>query len=217
MRCGSNIFTNAQGENVVGENININADIIAAFENSDISGNSLNFRGGNIRIETQGIFGIQFRLQGTNESDITATGADDIENSNGNVEIITPNIDINSGLVNLPSIPVETEVAQGCTAGSSIAQSRFEIIGRGGLPILPNESLSADAVQVDLVTIKPKINESVNTNVSTKPNTSTPKKVVEATGWVRNNKGEIFLVADGANGALRYAITHPTCFELSNK
>ncbi|MDJ0734861.1 MAG: S-layer family protein [Nostocaceae cyanobacterium] len=198
MRRGSNIFTNARGENVVGGNININADIIAALENSDISANSVNFRGGNVRIKTQGIFGIQFRPQPTEFSDITATGASD--NLSGNVEIINPDIDPSSGLVNLPSISVETEVAQGCTTGSSIAQSRFEIIGRGGLPHLPTDALSADAVQVDLVSIKPEINKLANTNVSKKPQTSTPKKIVEATGWVRNNKGEIFLVADTSNG-----------------
>ncbi|MEM1391708.1 MAG: hypothetical protein AAGG00_00150, partial [Cyanobacteria bacterium P01_H01_bin.150] len=200
MRGESKIVTNAEGDNVNGGNININTDILAALENSDISANSLNFLGGNIRIEAQGIFGTQFRLKETGESDITATGADDIDNSSGNVEIFTPNIDLNTGLITLATIPVETEVAQSCTAGGSIAQSRFEIIGRGGLPILPNDALSADAVQVDLVSIKPENNKPAPTNVSTKKKTSTPKKIVEATGWVRNKKGEIFFVADAANG-----------------
>lgn len=201
MRRDSRIETNAKGENVQGGNININVDVIAALENSDISANSKNFRGGNVLINTQGIFGTEFRLDRTDESDITATGAnDDIENSNGNVEIITSNIDLNSGLITLATIPVETKIAQGCNAGSSIAQSQFEIIGRGGLPHLPTDALSADAVQVDLVTIKSEINQPVNTNVSTKPKISTPKKIVEATGWIRNKKGEIFFVVDAANG-----------------
>jgi len=94
---------------------------------------------------------------------------------------------------------VETEVAEACAAGSSIAQSRFEIIGRGGLPTLPTDALSPDAVQVDLVSIKPEVNKPAGTNVSTKPQNSTPRKIVEATGWVRNDKGEIFFVADAAN------------------
>ena len=200
MRRGSRIETNAKGDKVRGGNININADIIAAFENSDISANSELFRGGDVTINTQGIFGTQFRQESTDEtSDITATGNPRIENSNGTVEIINPDIDLNSGLVNLPSIPVETEVAQTCAAGNSIAQSQFEIIGRGGLPHLPTDALSADAVQVDLVTIKPEKNKPTATNVSTKTNNSTPKKIVEATGWIRNKKGEIFLVADAAN------------------
>ena len=200
MRHGSNIFTNAEDDNVKGGNININTDILAALENSDISANSLNFLGGKVVIEAQGIFGTQFRPEETDKSDITATGADEIEENAGTVEIITPNIDLNSGLITLATIPVETKVAQACAAGSSIAQSRFEIIGRGGLPTLPTDALSADAVQVDLVSIKPEINQSTATNVSIKKKTSTPKKLVEATGWIRNKKGEIFLFADSSNG-----------------
>ncbi|MBR8840699.1 MAG: S-layer family protein [Stigonema ocellatum SAG 48.90 = DSM 106950] len=74
MRRGSNIRTNATGENVIGGNININSDIIAAIENSDISANSANYRGGKVKITTQGIFGTQFRDAPTSKSDITATG-----------------------------------------------------------------------------------------------------------------------------------------------
>ena len=190
---------NEAEEIVQGGNIKINTDILAGFEDSDINADSEDFRGGNIEIKTQGIFGFQIRPDGTGESDITASGKDEIEETAGNIEIITPNLDLNSGLVDLPSIPVETEVAQACATGSSIAQSKFEIIGRGGLPHLPNHALSADAVEVDLVSIKPEINKPVNTNVSTNPKISTPKKIVEATGWIRNNKGEIFFVADAAN------------------
>ena len=200
MRDESKIVTNAQGDNVIGGNIEMSTDILAALENSDISANSLNFRGGNVKIEAQGIFGTQFRPQLTPKSDITATGADDIDNSSGIVEIITPNIDLNSGLITLATIPVETEVAQTCATGSSIAQSRFEIIGRGGLPHLPTDALSADAVEVDLVSIKPEVNKPAVTNISTKPQTSTPKKIVEANGWIRNQKGEILFVADASNG-----------------
>lgn len=72
MRRGSNIRTNATGENVIGGNININSDIIAALENSDISADSANFRGGNVRINAQAIFGTQFRdVASDRTSDIT--------------------------------------------------------------------------------------------------------------------------------------------------
>ncbi|NMG07455.1 hypothetical protein [Brasilonema sp. UFV-L1] len=48
MTGNSNIRTDATGANVIGGNININADILAGFENSDITANSANFRGGNV-------------------------------------------------------------------------------------------------------------------------------------------------------------------------
>ncbi len=71
---GSNITTNACGENVIGGNINIDADVLAA-ENSDISANSTDSRGGRVQIKTQGIFGAQIGIASPNSSDITARGA----------------------------------------------------------------------------------------------------------------------------------------------
>ncbi len=202
LRRGSNIFTNAQGENVVGGNININSGVIAAIpnENSDISANSQDSRGGNIRIQSQGIYGTQFRDELTPKSDITATGAN--PDLSGFVEIITPDINPNSGLVNLPTISVETEVAQVCAAGSPVAQSKFEITELSGLPTLPSEALTTDAVLVDLVTLKPEVNQNPSARVSIKPSENKPRKIVEATGFMKNQKGEVFLVADanGTNG-----------------
>ena len=202
LRRGSRIRTDAEGENVVGGNININSDVIAAVpnENSDISANSQDSRGGNIKIQSQGIYGTQFRDELTPKSDITATGAS--PDLSGFVEIITPDINPNSGLVNLPTIPVETEVAQVCAAGSAIAQSKFKITELSGLPTLPNEALTTDAVLVDLVTLKPEVNQNPIA-ISTKPTASKPKKIIEATGFVKNKKGEIFLVADASNGTNR--------------
>ncbi|MCT7970223.1 hypothetical protein NG799_28305 [Laspinema sp. D1] len=57
---GSRI-TNAQGENVIDGNINIDAQVLRALENSDISANSQDFRGGQVNINAQGIFGTEFR------------------------------------------------------------------------------------------------------------------------------------------------------------
>jgi large exoprotein involved in heme utilization and adhesion len=75
MRRGSAITTNATGASA-GGNIIINTDTLAALENSDITANALNNRGGNVSINAQGIFGTEFRPQLTPNSDITATGAE---------------------------------------------------------------------------------------------------------------------------------------------
>jgi large exoprotein involved in heme utilization and adhesion len=60
LRRGSNISTNATGKNVIGGNINLDTDILAAFENSDIAANSRDYRGGNVQIKTQGLIGTRF-------------------------------------------------------------------------------------------------------------------------------------------------------------
>ncbi len=193
MSRNSNIRTNATGENVIGGNINIDTDFLVAFENSDISANSTDFRGGRVKINASGIFGTQFRDARTPESDITARGAS--PELSGTVEINTPDVDPSRGLVNLPTVPLDTEVSQVCQPRTAENQSSFTITGRGGLPPNPRtEPLTPDAVQVDWVTLKPRSENRVNTDVS-KLTTPTPAPIVEAQGWVRNAKGEVVLTA----------------------
>ncbi len=191
----SNIRTNARGENVIGGNINIDTDFLIGFENSDISANSANFLGGNVRINAQGIFGIQFRdVASDKTNDITATGAS--SELSGNVEINTPDVDPNSGLVNLPTIPVDTQVAQTCQAGGNLAKSSFTITGRGGLPPNPGEALNTDAVQVDLITLNPNNDHPDRSSVPSKITTPAPEPIIEATGLALNEKGEVVLTAN---------------------
>ncbi|MCC5620444.1 filamentous hemagglutinin N-terminal domain-containing protein [Nostoc sp. CHAB 5715] len=196
MSRNSNIITNATGKDVIGGNINIDTDFLIAFGNSDISANSDNFRGGRVQINASGIFGTQFRDVASNStSDITATGAS--PELNGTVELNTPGIDPNSGLVELPTIPVDTQVAQGCYS-PGYAQNRFVITGRGGLPANPKDILTPDATQIDWVSFKPSNNNRSLPPVTNKPTTSTPKRIVEATGAVLNAKGQIVLSANSS-------------------
>ncbi len=196
MRGGSNIRTNATGENVIGGNININTDFLVAVENSDISANSANFRGGNVRINAQGIFGTQFRdVASDKTSDITATGAS--RELNGIVELNTPDFDPNSGFFNLPAVPVDTELAQGCTAGGNQARSQFTVTGRGGLPLNPREAFNNnDTVRVDWVTLNPTSNNRSTPTVTNKSTAIASPPIVEATGWMLNQKGEVVLTAN---------------------
>ncbi len=207
MSRNSNIRTNAIGENVTGGNINIDTDFLIGFENSDISANSANFRGGNVLINAQGIFGIQFRdVASDNTSDITATGAS--SDLSGSVELITPEIDPNSGLVELPTISVDTEVAQGCYS-PDYAQSKFAIAGRGGLPANPKDILTPDATQIDWVSLKPSNNNRSLPPVTTKATTSTPKRIVEATDAVLNAKGQIVLTANSSTATSHTSRQNP--------
>jgi filamentous hemagglutinin family protein len=175
-----------------GGNININSGFIVAVpsENSDILANAFEGNGGNIQITSQGIFGIQPRSNATSLSDITASSQFGVD---GVIEINTPDVDPNSGLVNLPTIPVDTQVAQTCTAGSAVAKSSFTITGRGGLPPNPGEALNADAVQVDLVGSNSEVGKPTTPAVSTNPINPTPTRIVEATGWVIAANGDVIL------------------------
>ncbi|MBV6625890.1 MAG: filamentous hemagglutinin N-terminal domain-containing protein [Rivularia sp. (in: Bacteria)] len=188
----SNITTNARGENVVGGNININTDFLIANENSDISANSENFQGGNIRIDAQGIFGTQSRPQLTPQSDIAATGAS--QELSGTVEIITPQSDPKNGLVELPTAPVETEVANACSS-PGYARSSFTITGKGSLPPSPLKPLPGRLNQTKLATLEGEIEPQATRRRQVKKEQPQIKQIVEAKGWVRTPDGRIILVA----------------------
>ncbi|MBW4570928.1 MAG: S-layer family protein [Tolypothrix carrinoi HA7290-LM1] len=197
MRRGSEISTTAgtaqQGGD--GGNITINTPsgfiVAAPSENSDITANAFTGKGGRVQINAFGIYGTQFReKQNPQTSDITASSEFGV---NGTVELNTPEIDPNSGLINLPSVPVDTKLAQGCNS-PNYAKSSFIITGRGGLPPNPKDILTPDAVQVDWVTLNPNTDNRKSPSVST-PTNPTPEPIVEATGWVFNAKGEVVFTA----------------------
>ncbi|MEH2210686.1 S-layer family protein [Nostoc sp.] len=199
---GSNITTNATGENVIGGDINIKTNIIAAFENSNITANSDDFRGGNIRINTKGIFGIQFRdIASPNTNDITAKGA--TRQLSGNVQITTPDIDPTRGLGELPInlVDASRQISNACTPGTRQFQNTFVATGRGGLPMSPTEPLQDSSTVSAWVRLRPKSENLANTTpvpkstaVSTTPIAATIP-IVEASGWVSDRKGNIELVA----------------------
>ncbi|MBD2729732.1 S-layer family protein [Nostoc sp. FACHB-892] len=195
----SNIVTNARGENVIGGDINIDTDFLIAFENSDIRADSANFFGGRVRINASGIFGTQLRdVVFDSTSDITATGAS--PELNGTVELNTPDVDPNNGLVNLPTIPVDTQVAQGCYS-PDYAQNRFVIVGRGGLPMSPTEPLQDTSTLSAWVRLRPKpansktIISPQSAAASNSNKVAAATTIVEASSWVVNRNGNIELVA----------------------
>ncbi len=213
LREGSFITTNAIGEEITGGNIRIDSDIIAALENSDISANSENFRGGTVTINTQGIFGTEFRQQQTSFSDITATGAN--SELSGEVTINTPEVDPSSGLIELPDNVVDITglVDQQCSRQAR--RSSFVVIGRGGIPEGPDDPLSPEGYLVDLVTINTaerREGENVRSDAQHLPRTQLPTEIVEATGWYTNEKGEVVLTASTPSIILyRSWQTQPLC------
>lgn len=185
MRNRSEISAEALGT-ANGGNIEIDTNNLVALENSDITANAFEGQGGEVRINTQG----DFRSP---DSDITASSELGID---GVVELKTPDVDPSSGLVSLPVVPVETEVVQACTPGSSGTESEFVVTGRGGLPSNPSQVLSSDAIEVDWVTLTPRaVDHRPSPEVSVSPTAPESASVVEAQRWVINRDGEVVLTA----------------------
>lgn len=198
LRNGSLISTTAGGD-ATGGDIDINAQLVAAFpfENSDITANALNGPGGNITVTTQGVFGLEVRDALTNSSDITAFSQTNPQ-LNGIVEIITPEVDPSENLSEQPeTVEKPTEIARGCKAPTS--SSSFVSKGRGGLPQHPAAALSGEAIWQDLrapadQTIEQLSSQAISQSTS-KVLISSPSEKVEAKAWQRLPNGKVKLVA----------------------
>jgi filamentous hemagglutinin family protein len=201
LRRGSFISTTAGTAQQPGDGGNItintpNGFIVAVrSEDSDISANAYTGIGGRVDIKAFGIYGIQPRQSLTSLSDITASSEFGVD---GTVELNTPDIDPNRGLVELPTnfFDVSQRIDTSCNPGSRQTASSFLVTGRGGIPASPLDMLTPDAVQVDWVTLNPSSDNRKSSSVTSKPTTATPEHIVEATGWLINSKGEVVLTAN---------------------
>lgn len=190
----SKIFTKAQGQNVIGGNINIDTNFLFAIENSDISTDSVDFRGGIVRINAFGIFGTQYRTAPNDRtSDITAAGAS--PQLSGIVELNIPEIEPSSDFDNLPSVPIATEIELACTPSADRHKSEFVISGRGGLPDYPHQLLGGDAIDVNLVTLDSQTEDRAVSKTTKNSTILLPTPTVEATEWKIDSHGKVVLTA----------------------
>ena len=119
-----------------GGNITIDAPFIVAVpnEDSDITANAFIGTGGNINIETQGIFGIvpaAFPIP--EKSEITASSELGLQ---GEIDITQPDIDPSQGLIELPQqvVDASNQISQLCPRGELAFRrplNQFIITGRG--------------------------------------------------------------------------------------
>jgi filamentous hemagglutinin family protein len=222
LRDRSTISTTAGNDRAGGDggNISIGANFIVAVpaENSDITANAFEGRGGNIAITTEGIYGIEFREQLTPFSDITATSTFGI---NGEVVITTPGIDPSRGLAELPTDVTDAsqQIARACSTSETAANDlgEFVITGRGGLPPNPANLLSDETVLSQFVTPnrdgeRAESREEVNSAFNTL--STSESSVVEAQGWITDARGQVTLIAEAFNAASNLlSITAGRCGE----
>lgn len=216
LRNGSNITTNATGENIPGGNIDIDTRFLVAVldEDSNVSANSRDFRGGNVGINAFSIFGIQPSLVSTPLSDITATGATSA--LPGTIEVITAGIDPTPGLVTLPTDVVDPGlIAQGCPANEG---NSFVVTGRGGLPPNPEQQLDDDAEWQDRrrLTVAQQLDGQREAQSPTSIPQSAPS-ILEASGWQMAPTGDVILVAATFNPAIHNSLHRSTACKEDSK
>ncbi|BAZ20587.1 filamentous hemagglutinin outer membrane protein [Kalymmatonema gypsitolerans NIES-4073] len=233
LRNNSQISTNAGTAQLGGNggNITINTPLLVAVpgENSDITANAFSGRGGQIEINTSGLFGIEPRFELTEDNDITAFSQSGIS---GEIAINRPDVEQRLESVELPTVLadisniIDTSCAAVASTDSDTEKNKFTITGRGGLPPSPYEPLSTDVVWLDtrLSTIAQRAvaesyafgtaspnGHATRTPIasqqqrSEKPAAKPPSKVdaikiVPATGWVFDGKGKVTLISHTSGG-----------------
>ncbi|MEH1868410.1 MAG: hypothetical protein V7K69_25900 [Nostoc sp.] len=137
LRRNSNISTTAGLAKLGGDggNININAKFIVAIpkENSNISADTFEGRGGNVEINSQGIFGIEAQTKPTEKSDITASSELGVS---GVININAPDTSsIQNSFTELsPVIDTNALIANSCISrGTKRQENSFTITGSGAL------------------------------------------------------------------------------------
>lgn len=195
LRNNGQISTRAGTENSGGGDggdININSGFIVAIarENSDITANAFEGRGGSINITSNGIYGLQVADSPTfKTSDISASSKLGI---NGAVSLNTIKIDPVRGLIELP-LTLNDPSNRFVAACPSNDEANFVITGRGGVPEDPRQLLQGEVILQDM-----RIVESAQKLANAKlfPSIKNQPQLVETTGWVLDNQGHIELVAN---------------------
>ncbi|MBD2395170.1 CHAT domain-containing protein [Cyanobacterium aponinum FACHB-4101] len=183
-----------------GGNIFIDSPFIIAPPNgdSDITANAFEGQGGNIIVNSQGIFGIEFRENQTPKSDITASSQ---FGRSGNVEISTPNVNPSQGLVELVKNPVNPADLVEVNACSKGQESEFIITGRGGLPPNPASILNGDLLLPDFGI--------ANNSLAQQTKVTSVASKTPAQGWRMVRENEMVLTANtSSNNLIEKGVNH---------
>lgn len=192
-----------------GGNINIDSTFVVAMpstglKGSDIIADASKGNGGEVKMTTQGLFGIESRTEGTSDNDITANSEFGLA---GTIELNTPDVDPSRGLINLPTQVVDAsdQIAQNCPPRGRRQENRFVITGTGGIPPRPGDPMDSSFPTGEVRSLSEKegtqARDFTETLQQTTPQYSVsstannPAQLVEATGWVRGANGEVFLTA----------------------
>ena len=204
-----------------GGNVNIDIDLLIAFSNggngNDIVANAAaEGAGGNINISTDAILGLQARnaTPFNNTNDIDASSQFGLD---GSVAINDPDVDPTSGIIELPSVPIDADaiLAQDlCRVENEIAgESYFTVTGRGGLTPTSADSLS-NINRVVNWTDEDDVEVSSDGVIAIEPPDELPngsRSVIQSQGFAIAPDGSLWLTANSNNSMPQNSSQHPDC------
>lgn len=189
----SSLVSSGAGE---GGDIELKAQAILAYDDSDIFSSAIGGEGGNIILDTPAFFGERFigansdsnlnpdKLDDNNRVDIDATGT-----VNGVVTL--PNISfIQQDLEQLPVDTINTEnlLATSCIERDESGSS-FIVTGRGGLPTRPQDAVNSSFSTGTIQTLSSDSAVNPNDNKQRQVN----NQIVEPTGVYRLPNGQLII------------------------
>ena len=163
--------------------ININTQSLVLLEASSIITSANDPQGGsNINIQPRNDLGLAL-FQSPN-SIINARGQLNIE---GDIQPSNPNIP------QIEVVDATNLIADRCAPARR--GSSFVVTRRGGIPAIPEAPLGGENVLVDLVSMDTgeQVSRGAGEQVSKMPNSN--NEIIEATGWIINEQGQVVLVA----------------------
>ena len=196
------------GSGASGGNVDIDTDIVLAFQdsNNDIVANAEAGRGGDIDLTAEALFGIEEGFLNPFTNDINASSEFGLD---GGIAINTPNVDPTSGLVELPAAVGDASEQISLNPCQQGVGSEFVVTGKGGLPFNPTETLNNSDVRVDLVepsnlSPSPSSNRREEKEIEREIEEQTrSQKSIPAQGWVFDGAGRVRLVASNINNTVR--------------
>ena len=214
LRNNSSISARSEGFGS-GGNIAIDTNFIFASpnQNNDIIANAQQGSGGNIDITAESIVGIQERSSNppnnTNDLDVSSELSID-----GTVTINNPDVDPTSGIIELPTVPIDAEsiLAQDLckVENEDIAGgSSFIVTGRGGLTPTSAESLDNRDRVVNWADETVEVSQGVVSVPQAKQ--SQARTVIQSQGLAIAPDGNIWLTANNINFTPQNSNNHPDC------
>lgn len=175
-----------------GGNIHLVSPAIVAFENSDITADAMAGNGGNIDIQTGGIFGGEFNERTTANSDITASSELGLSGVvNIAVSTLLPTVELSD--LTVAFVDPSQEIIPACVAD----ENTFVVTGRGGLPDTPTDPLQTHTFWEDRrlgAIASPELSQHRPLpNTEPTPTASAPPPI-EAQTWQIDSRGRVELV-----------------------
>lgn len=185
LRRNSSITTNATGT-ASGGNVTFTTGTLTAVQNSQILANAIQGAGGNIQIDSQGLFiAPDSLLSASSEFGVSGT-----------IAINTPDVDPSSGVVELPTQVQDPsgQIVIGCAADEG---NSFTVTGRGGIPADPTATIRPQILWRDLQDFSPADDrDRPSQSAETPPVAPSPPPLVEAQGFALDARGNVRLVAN---------------------